>query len=103
MAWELCATTNVWEDVKRVLETWPAEDLAMALADYNHETFHTGHMRKGNPHHRGAWDYRKLLHLPRDILVGACMDAMWRVHTTDNGGHRVWIDPDGWHGVTLPE
>jgi len=106
MVWEHSYVPEAYHDVRIVLETWPAEDIAQALADYNYETFHgePGYCgRKGKPHRKGAWDYRKLLHLPHDVLVDACMDCVRTVRLCSNDFHEMYIDWDGWHAVRLPE
>ena len=104
MACEHSYTSGAYDDARSALENWTAENLAQALADYNYETFHGAPpWRNGQPHHKGLWTCAKLRHLPHDLLVDACMEAIEIVRLCDNDFHAMWIDYDGYHKVVLPE
>lgn len=103
MAWEISITDEGLGEIYEALERMSSEALAKALADYNYERFHGTFGVPANPHHIGKWDWKKLACLPHDILVEACFDCIGEVNTCDNGGYAYWIDPEGYHKVTLSD
>ena len=100
MAWTISITPEGWDAIRDKCRATEARALAEALGDYNWEIFH-GH--PGNPHHKGAWNWEKLVNIPQDILADAVFECIESVYTCDPGDNRYWIDPEGYHGITLED
>ena len=104
MAWELSIGPNGWAELRRAVTRMSPEALAKALGDYNHDRFHGySHWLKPDPHWRGAWNWKKLVKLPHDILADAVMEAIEFHKTCENGGNPVYIDLQGFHTVDMDE
>jgi hypothetical protein len=97
MTWEISMVAEGWDDIRTELWTnWDAKRMGKAIGDYNFEKFHNG-----NPHHKGAWSWKKFANLPINTLVDKIIECIQDTNTTDNGGNGFWIDPDGFHKVYI--
>ena len=103
MAWEISIKQEGWQELHKQCHLQDKETLAKGLADYNYETFHGTFNKTPNPHHKGYWNWKKLVTLPHDILADAVYKCIETVNTCDNGGFKYWIDWEGYHTITLPD
>lgn len=105
MAWQISHSPEAWDDARAELETWPAADLINALCDDRFETVEP----KGGAHHaarasdalRSRLEYLAKWCGSHDALVDLAIEAIERNGLCSNGGHKFWIDPEGYHTVDL--
>jgi len=99
MAWEHSYSAEAYSLAHVELETWSCENLAEALSAYNFTK--NEHEREWGRDSNLSDDQDILAKLPHDILMDACMDAIEDVRLCSNGGHRMYIDFEGWYQVEL--
>jgi|688.fasta_scaffold813431_2 hypothetical protein len=110
MAWSLSISPEGWQAVEDGLREWDREALITALTDDEFERVEElngddgkGYTETVSPDDAANALRERLLPLPHDVLVEAAFEAVQRTHTSDNGGFRIWVDRQGYHGVNLPE
>lgn len=96
MAWEISHAPEAFDTARRNLEGWSRDSLVEALTDDAFEAAESN----GQDGQTAADILGELIHeSPADILVDLCMEAISLHGTCDNGGHRFWIDREGFHTV----
>jgi len=103
MSWEISISGDGWGEIYEKCHRMRLAAMAKAIGDYNYEIFHGTWDKKGNPHHKGAWNWRKLMKYGRECLGNMIYDCIVETNTCDNGGYKYWIDPNGYHKVVLKE
>jgi hypothetical protein len=108
MVWSISISNEGYQQIREALKVLDFESLCKAIGDTNFEIFHGYHNIKGNPNHKGYWNYRKLMNdrifkRDREILEDLAFDFICRFDSCDNGGFYYWIDPEGYHRVDIEE
>lgn len=103
MAWEISITAKGWSEIYEKCHATDKETLCKALGDYHYEVFHGYFGHPSDIHHKGYWNWKKWMRLTQDVLADEVFRCIEEVNTCDAGGYRYWIDPEGYHGITLED
>lgn len=99
MAWSINGNfvPEVWEDVRANLGDWSRDQLVEALSD---DAFEAASDEPGEALAAADAMREAVSFADHDSLVDAVLELIERTDTCDNGGHRFWIDREGFHSVS---
>jgi len=100
MAWEISHSAEAWDNARANLEAMGSERIINALAD---EAYHDACEADADGERAADECRARLASLPLDILVDAAMGSIRRHNTCDSGGHKFWIDRQGYHTVSVAD
>jgi len=101
MAWQISMSAEGWSNVRRNLHGMAKDKLVVALTDDLFEELEERGVELADIELAVADRRRDWESLPQDMLADICYDRVCHNDTCDNGGHRVWIDRQGYQTVPV--
>ena len=100
-AWEISMSPEGWNNVYENLHGMSVEELAEAIASDDFAKINDEKDPLGGDISFLETKEEYYLKLPQDVLADEAYKRIEENNTSDNGGHMVWIDKEGFHKVPV--